>query len=83
MLESHIETLGHKHGISHGLLYDQMIFERNKIIRRDYTLRERYFNGSRAKMKIEQDATDKAYKILDRYYNIKAHSKTKTKVIMP
>jgi len=78
MLESHIETLGYKHGIAHGLLYDQMIYERNKIIRRDYTLRERYFNGSRTKTKIESDATEKAYKILDRYYNIKSHSKKKS-----
>lgn len=83
MLESHIETLGYKYGVAHGLLYDQMIFERNKIIRRDYTMRERYFSGSRARTKIEMDATDKAYKILERYYNIKAQSKIKTKVIMP
>jgi len=77
MLESHITTLQYKYNYPHGIMYDQMIFERNKIIRRDYTLRERYFSGSRMKTKIESVATDKAYKIIDRYH------KMKTKAISP
>ena len=69
MLETYIEQLGYKYGYSHGLIYDAIIFERNKIIRRDYTIRERYFDGQR--LKIEQVATEQAYNILDRYYAMK------------
>lgn len=66
MLETYIEQLEYKYGHSPGIIYDAIIFERNKIIRRDNTIRERYFNGQR--LKIEQTATEQAYKILDRYY---------------
>lgn len=82
MLESHITNLQYKYNYPHGIIYDQMIYERNKIIRRDYTIRERYFSGSRIKTKIETVATEKAYKIIDRYHHIKAQSKKLDKIIV-
>jgi len=78
MLDTHIENLAYKYGYSNGLIHDAMTFERNKIIRREYTLKERYFSGSRIRTKIEQDATDKAYKILDRYYRLRQHAEHHT-----
>lgn len=73
MLETYIERLEYKYRYSHGIIYDKIIFERNKIIRRDYTISERYFQGKR--QQIEQEATLKAYNILDRYYQRKREQK--------
>jgi hypothetical protein len=72
-LETYTENLSYKHGYSHGLVYDAMIFERNKIMRRDYTFCERHFQGKR--QEIKKGATEQAFNILDRYYRQRANSK--------
>lgn len=70
MLESYVEQLDEKYSRSIIDIYVQFINQRDKIIRRDYTLMQRYFSGVVAQRKMENDANKKTFAIMDRYYQI-------------